>query len=158
VLARAESGEPPRVDVVEVRPLLQEIVREVQPAPGVEVSVACDSALAIIAEPNLAHEALAAILDNAVEHTKHGTIRLEAAQANGVVSVAVTDRGGGILPEHRERIFEPFYRPSADGEGYGLGLAIAAQAAHAMGGALRVDDAPGGTRFTLELPSASRAQ
>lgn len=159
VLARAESGEqPPHEDVVVVLPILQQLVREARPGAGVDVSVECDPTLDAIANPDLVYEALAALVDNAVEHTRHGFIRLRACAANGIVSISVTDTAGGILPEHKERIFEPFYRPVAGADGFGLGLAIAAQAVHAMGGELRVDDTDGGSRFTVGLRSGPRSR
>lgn len=154
VLARAESGEHLRLEFVELRPLFDELAAQSQPRPGVKISVDCDPSLAVLAERDLAHEVLAALLDNAVQHTWEGSIRLTAEEKDGSILIAVSDTGGvGVLPEHRERIFEPFYRPHASGEGFGLGLAIAAQATKAMDGTLAVEDADHGARFTIRLPS-----
>jgi PAS domain S-box-containing protein len=153
VLARAQSGEQMRLEFVAVRPLLEELAEQFEPQPGVEISVDCDPALAALAERDLAHEVLAALVENAVQHTRSGTIRMTAAEAEGSLTISVTNTGGGVLPEHRERIFEPFYRPEASGDGFGLGLAIAAQATRAMDGELTVDNADHGARFTVRLPS-----
>jgi two-component system sensor histidine kinase SenX3 len=154
VLARAQSGEPMRLEFVGLRPLLEELAEQSEPQPGVQLSIDCDPALAALAERDLAHEALAALVDNAVRNTRQGTIQLSAAELNGSVAISVTNAGGRtVLPEHRERIFEPFYRPDASGEGFGLGLAIAAQAVKAMDGELTVEDAEAGTRFTIRLTS-----
>jgi two-component system sensor histidine kinase KdpD len=77
------------------------------------------------------------------------------------IAIAVADRGRGVPPAERERIFEPFYRPaggSPDGAragGAGLGLAIARRLAQAQGGTLTYEDRPGGgSVFTLRLPAA----
>jgi two-component system, OmpR family, phosphate regulon sensor histidine kinase PhoR len=154
VLARAQSGEPMRLELVELLPLLEELAAQSQPQAGVDLSIECDPALAALAERDLVHEVLAALIDNAIQHTREGSIRLSAAAADGSVAISVTDTGGtGVLPEHRERIFEPFYRPEASGKGFGLGLAIAAQATKAMDGELTVEDAERGARFTIRLPS-----
>src|SRR5262249_10523053 len=63
------------------------------------------------------------------------------------VRIAVPDRGLGIDPVDLPHIFEPFYRSAsvrvAQIHGTGLGLAVAAQIAHAMGGTLTVSSAPG---------------
>jgi two-component system sensor histidine kinase KdpD len=84
-------------------------------------------------------------------------VRLEATSENGQVAVSVADSGRGILPEFRDRIFEPFYRVGDRGKGYGLGLAIAAQAVQAMEGTIEVSDTPGGgTTFTVRLRSMPR--
>lgn len=73
----------------------------------------------------------------------------------------IADRGPGVPPAERERIFEPFYRaPGAplDVHGVGLGLAIARQLAEAQGGTLTYAPHPdGGSRFTLALPGAALA-
>jgi signal transduction histidine kinase len=158
VLARAQSGEPLRLDVVRLEPLLTALGAETVPAPGVRVTVDCAPGLDALIDSDLMHEALAALVENAVQHTREGTIHIAAGTTNGHVSISVTDEGGGVLPEHRERIFEPFYQPVPSAGGYGLGLAIAAQAVQAMDGALTVDEAANGARFTITLPSATRAR
>jgi signal transduction histidine kinase len=158
VLARAQAGEPMQLDFVQIAPVLHELARQATPTEGVELLVECPDGVEALADRDLAHEAIAALVENAVEHTRSGTIRLTAETENGTVTIAVVDEGGGILPEHRERIFEPFYRPFATGNGHGLGLAIAAQAVRAMAGELTAEDAEGGTRFTIRLPSATKRQ
>ena len=72
------------------------------------------------------------------------------------VRISVSDRGMGIDPADLPHIFEPFYRSAsvrvAQIHGTGLGLALAAQIAHAMGGTLSVSSTPGqGSTFTLTL-------
>jgi two-component system phosphate regulon sensor histidine kinase PhoR len=152
VLARAQSGEELRVELVELTPLLDRLVREAVPSPNVAVTARCPASLAVAAEPDLLHEALSALVDNAVSHTTEGSVRLDASESDGRVSIAVADTGGGVLPEHRARILEPFYRVGNTGQGFGLGLAIAAQAVEAMHGELLVDEVADGARFTIRLP------
>lgn len=84
-----------------------------------------------------------------------------AVDASGTreVRVAVADRGLGIDPADRSRIFEPFYRSpavvAAQIHGTGLGLALARSMAMLMGGRITVDSEPGrGSTFTLHLPVA----
>lgn len=154
VLARAQTGEPMELEVVPIRPLLDELAAEARPRPGVEVSVECGPALSAFGVRDLTHEALAALVENAIEYTKDGAIRLTACTHAGTVAISVTDTGPGVPLEHRERIFEPFFRPTAEGNGFGLGLAIAGQAVRAMDGDLTVDDVGDGARFTIRLASA----
>jgi signal transduction histidine kinase len=156
VLARAQSGEQLlRLEFVELLPLLESLAASAEPAPGVTIETSCPPSLAALAEPNLVHEALAALVDNAVAHTREGIVRLVAHEAGGRVEIDVLDNGPGILPEHQSRVFEPFYRALELGDGFGLGLAIAAQAAAAMDGELRAAANPGGgSTFSIRLPSA----
>jgi two-component system phosphate regulon sensor histidine kinase PhoR len=156
VLARTETGETLAIDFVEVGPLLEEIVSEAEPGDGVDVRASYAPGLAALATPDLLHEALAALLDNAISHTQAGEIVVGARQSDGKVVVSVTDSGPGILPEFHDRIFQPFFRVGATGEGFGLGLAIAAQAVRAMRGEIGVSSQIGqGTTFTVSLPSAT---
>ena len=73
----------------------------------------------------------------------------------------VADRGPGVPPEMRERIFERFARGGGDttrSGGSGLGLAIVRAVADAHGGRVELLDAPGGgSRFVVRLPATSRA-
>ncbi len=93
------------------------------------------------------------LLANAFRWTPDGgRIGLALAQENGSVWVAVDDSGPGIGPNEVERIFRPFW--TRDGGGTGLGLAIARELAHALGGSIALDSAPGrGSRFELVLPA-----
>lgn len=75
-----------------------------------------------------------------------------ALPAGVYVVVAVEDRGGGIAPEDREQLFEPFFTRKSTGTG--MGLAIVAQVAQQHGGAVDFDTEMGrGTTFRLWLPA-----
>jgi len=67
----------------------------------------------------------------------------------------VQDQGSGIAVDSRERVFDKFERLGrSDAGGSGLGLYISRRLARAMGGDIRIDDAPeGGARFILLLPA-----
>lgn len=83
-------------------------------------------------------------------------VRIEAT--DGCARIIVEDRGPGVPPEDRERVFERFYRGrhAARGTGgVGLGLALVAEHARLHGGRAWVEDRPGedgGARFVFELP------
>jgi signal transduction histidine kinase len=84
-----------------------------------------------------------------------GTVDLAGRFDGPVAILAVRDRGVGIDPEDRARIFEPFHRLPDHQRltGTGLGLAIARDLARAMGGDLDVASEPGvGSTFVLALP------
>lgn len=80
---------------------------------------------------------------------------------SGVVLITVADRGPGVPDEEKERIFERFYQTRAGravhGRGVGLGLTICRENVAAHGGALWVEDRPGGgSIFCMLLPRALR--
>jgi two-component system sensor histidine kinase KdpD len=99
------------------------------------------------------------LLDNAIRHSPpRGVIDLGATRDNGWLAFTVSDRGPGVEPAERERIFDAFYRPSTalpDSGHAGLGLSIAKALAEAQGGTLEYGDrAGGGSEFVLRLPAA----
>ena len=77
------------------------------------------------------------------------------------VEIVVRDHGPGIAEAERERVFEPFYRPSGRGEhagGWGLGLALVRQIARHHGASVRQETpADGGARFVVTFPSTRAA-
>ncbi|MCU0957329.1 MAG: ATP-binding protein [Hydrogenophaga sp.] len=82
-------------------------------------------------------------------------LTLERAPDGGIV-MAVEDRGPGVPPEHRERIFEPFFRLPGASEregGVGLGLSLVRTIAERHGGRIRCEGRDGGgARFVVSLP------
>ena len=70
-----------------------------------------------------------------------------------MVSVSVSDTGHGIPPEHRARIFEPFYTTKSEGRGTGLGLSVSLGILQMHGGSIEVDSKVGhGTTMRVTVP------
>lgn len=68
-------------------------------------------------------------------------------------AITIQDNGGGILPEHIERIFEPYYTTKEEGKGSGIGLYMSyAIVRTKMGGMIEVTNVEEGTLFTIMLP------
>lgn len=154
LLARAQSGEELRVGPVALKPLLEQLVAEARPSDGVTIDAQCRPSLLALAERDLLHEALAALVDNAVEKTGAGRIELTAAAAAGGVEITVADTGPGIPAAERTRIFEPFYTSGGGSDRFGLGLAVTAQAVETMQGTVRIASSDAGTTFVVRLPAA----
>jgi two-component system, OmpR family, sensor histidine kinase MtrB len=100
------------------------------------------------------------LLDNATHHAG-GPIRIavEPSSERRSVQVVVEDDGPGVAASERTRIFERFARGSAARNriGTGLGLALVAEHASALGGEAWVEDRPGGgARFVVRLPTEAR--
>jgi two-component system sensor histidine kinase KdpD len=100
----------------------------------------------VIADPGLLERVVANLVSNAARHARTGPISLSAGAVGGRVELRVADRGPGIPPADRERVFVAFQRlgDSPSGQGVGLGLAVARGLTEAMGGALTAEDTPGG--------------
>jgi two-component system, OmpR family, sensor histidine kinase KdpD len=124
----------------------------------VEVGVA-ETLPRVDADPALLERVLANLIDNALSWSPPGVpVRVEAGGVPGAVHVRIVDRGPGIPPAERDRVFLPFQRlgDRSSGAGVGLGLAVARGFTVAMGGELTVEDTPGGgTTMVLVLPTAS---
>ncbi|HWW52867.1 MAG TPA: ATP-binding protein, partial [Acidimicrobiales bacterium] len=98
-------------------------------------------------DPALLERAVANVIDNALSWSPAGQpVRVEAAAVAGRLDLRIIDRGPGIPPEQRDRIFQAFQRlgDKNSGTGVGLGLAVARGFVDALGGELTVDDTPGG--------------
>jgi signal transduction histidine kinase len=160
-LTRLQSGdltwtmEQVRVDV-----LLREAVDAMRPAADAGAVAMLTELRAPLAAPRGNPEQLQRVLfnliQNAIRHTPpDGSVTVRAEAVDGAVEVEVADTGGGVAPDQRERVFEPFYRADAARRdpGAGLGLAIARAIVEAHGGAIWLEDAPVGTRVRFRLPA-----
>lgn len=100
--------------------------------------------------------ALRNVLDNAIAHSEAAdVVRVEHWKKNGQICIAVTDEGCGVPESDAARIFEPFFRGSADqaaaNGGAGLGLSIAREIVRRCGGELVLEPQECGARFVLSL-------
>jgi two-component system nitrogen regulation sensor histidine kinase NtrY len=105
-------------------------------------------------DPEQIRRVMINLVDNAIEAMeRRGNIVVETQRdlSNSLVRVVVADDGPGIPPGEREKLFLPYY--STKRRGSGLGLAIVRRIIAEHGGTIDVgDNAPRGTRFTIELP------
>ena len=91
-----------------------------------------------------------------------GRLRVATSNGNGV-SVAVSDTGSGIAPEHIARIYDPFFTTKTTPQegrnrGTGLGLSVTYGIIQEHAGKIRVESRPGeGTTFYLDFPLTRKA-
>ncbi len=105
----------------------------------------------------LVRQAIANLIENAVDFTPEGgRVRVELRAGEGVLSVAVEDTGPGIPEYAREKVFERFYslpRPATGAKSSGLGLNFVREVAALHGGAVALENLPGGgARAVLTFP------
>jgi signal transduction histidine kinase len=143
---------------VDLAALLADVV-DLYDAVAEESGVTLDTAIATAAtvdgDRDLLFQAFANLMDNAVKFSPDGgVVGLALAVEGEDAVITLTDHGPGIPEGDRERVFERFARldQSRTTPGNGLGLTMVAAVTEAHGGAIRLDDGPGGgLRVTLRL-------
>ena len=154
------------LETVELRGLAEQAVAAVEarswPRRRIHLSAAA-ARVTVQADPLRLVTALQNLLDNALKYSPPDRLvscRLEVA--GGFALVSVRDRGAGIPPERRPRLFTRFGRLVDEGspvKGTGLGLYLSREIARAHGGDITYQPRPrGGSRFTLRLPLAAPAR
>jgi len=162
LLERLESGGAEgEATPVDLGRLLSEVADDAAfeaAAEGREVRFDAPEGVVVDGRAELLRSAFENVLRNAVRHTPSGTaVEVELGISDDEVEVAVRDHGPGIAEDELDRVFEPFYRVQEAREratgGVGLGLAIAARAVRAHGGAVSAANHPeGGLVVTVRLP------
>ncbi|GGU61074.1 two-component sensor histidine kinase [Lentzea flava] len=156
ILARADTGAPPRAEAVD-------LVLEAEAAIGrleTELLVrltAPPSACLVKATRSEVELVLDNLLRNAARYA-YSTITLTLAPVGRDVRLLVDDDGHGIPAEHRTKVFDRFYRVEEDrgrrSGGFGLGLALVAHLVQRRGGTVRAAESPaGGARLEIRWPS-----
>jgi heavy metal sensor kinase len=148
---------------------LGQLAREVLSSLGIlaeernqRLSIDGSAPVPVIADRLILREALTNVVDNAIKYSPPGsTIEAAVRISGGEALFSVADQGPGIPAQHRERIFDRFFRVdearSRAGGGTGLGLAIAKWAVEINSGHIAVDQRPnGGSVFRIVLPVSDR--
>ncbi|WP_088318999.1 ATP-binding protein [Kineosporia sp. R_H_3] len=123
--------------------------------PGVTIVKDLDRTLPRIpAYPGELNQVWTNLIENAVQAMGgRGTLTVRTARDGDTVLVEIGDTGPGVPAELQSKIFEPFFTTKPVGEGTGLGLDISYRiVAQRHRGDLRVESAPGDTRFQVRLP------
>jgi len=171
VLARFESGERKIVPApIRVETLLREVIDS---AGGLlkddaRLDIAATVDAEVMADTDAVVQVLTNLIENALAYGRgaHGALVVVATESvagpPAMVKFSVLDFGAGIASEHRERIFERFYRAdktrSRESGGTGLGLSIAKHLVEAQGGSIWVESDLGrGSRFSFTLPQVPAA-
>lgn len=158
MLARTDAGvltpERAPVDVAETVNAVAAQMRPLAEAKGLTLSAAAEAGARVQGDADLLLQMLMNLTDNAIKYTVAGGVRLSCEETGDAVTIRVSDTGPGIPAEHRDRVFERFYRVSAsrDQGGAGLGLAICRWIAEAHGGTIQLEPSTTGSTFVVRLP------
>lgn len=149
-------------EAVDLTSLLRNVVEAYGPHLEARGALLIDSlrhGVTVHCDPNACESAIVNLLENAAKYGLEGDdeheIELDLATSDGRAIVEVRDRGRGIPPAERERVFDGFYRASNSGEvrGAGLGLSLVRHFARAHGGDVQAQAREGGgTVMRLWLP------
>ena len=149
-ISRIGSDDPPQWENADIAALCREVVE----SRGLDVAMVVGDEPVARTDARRFERIVGNLVDNAQNHG--GGIKMVVIAADDRhVRVNVDDAGPGVDETLRERLFEPFARGNAAHrtQGAGLGLAIALEQAHVLGGNLWVETSPeGGARFVAELP------
>ena len=164
-LSRIEgNGYRPDSVIIPVLKAVEGAVRSVKKtadSKGQKIEVEINEDLTVHADPQGFEQILLNLLNNAVRHTpKECQIAVKAEPVNDGVRIEVADDGPGIEPQHRDRLFERFYRVdegrSREEGGTGLGLSIVKHLVESMGGRVGYEPSlPHGSVFWIILPVPS---
>jgi two-component system, OmpR family, sensor histidine kinase KdpD len=155
-LSRIEAGAvDPRPDWCDIREVVARGAAQAR-AEGEDhpVELALPEGLPLVrADPAQLERVFANLIANAIRFSPAETpVRLSGGVGGGKVTVRVIDRGRGVPPSQRQRIFEPFFRGSEPGQGSGLGLAICRGFVEANGGTIKYRRAGDETAFSVAFP------
>ena len=154
-----EGDEMPR-ETVDLLTLSQEAADDLTAAAeqkNVTISVTGESTC-VSGVRRLLYEVIYNLCDNGVKYNvEGGSVSVRVGTEDGKAVVSVADTGIGIAPEHRERIFERFYRVdkshSKASGGTGLGLSIVKHAVQYHHGTVELQSEEGkGTTIRILLP------
>jgi len=163
-LSRLEADEDDlEVHTLELSPIIERVLDDLGPrAEGrdIDLGAELDEGLAVRGDPKAVEQVLRNFAENAIKYMKGtGDVTVHVRREGDEVAVEVHDDGPGIPEEHRDRIFERFYRVdsgrSREEGGTGLGLAIAKHLVQNMGGEIGHRPADGGgSIFWFRLPAS----
>ena len=155
---RMSRGQTATADVVDLPAALAAVIRLIEPTArthGVRiVQRSAFAGLHVVANEAELQHTLINLLLNAIQASPSGSDVTLEVRAGDPMRIRVIDRGCGIAPEHRTKIFEPFF--SLRQGGTGLGLFLSRDFAQRWGGTITVESEPGGgSVFEVAIPAAA---
>jgi heavy metal sensor kinase len=166
-ISRADSGQI-RLEqaTIALLPLVREassLLDVLAEEKGQTVSLDGDESIRVKTDVVILRQVVINLLDNAIKYSpRSGHISVLVLRNDSLTAcVEIEDCGPGIPPEHRDKIFDRFYRideaRSREAGGAGLGLAIAKWGAEAHGGRLVLTSTATGCIFHLLLPVSAES-
>ena len=159
-LTKLDSGVVGEAGVVEVVPILEQVMRMIDliaQEKGTSITYQAEEGCFVRATPDEVHQVIYNLVGNAVKYSGGGDVLVSLTMEQGGVMLTVADKGPGIPEADLPRIFERFYRVdkarSRAAGGTGLGLAIVKDTVCRRGGTVEAANRKGGGAvFTVRWP------
>jgi PAS domain S-box-containing protein len=134
---------PPRLQAVDVGALARDVAVSARVAMGNSgAPINVEGEARAYADADMLRAALLNLTMNACQAGGDNAVDIEVAAEGSLCRIAIQDRGHGIPPDVRDRVFEPFFTTRAGGTG--LGLAIVKRLLELQDGGIALKDRPGG--------------
>ncbi|MDO3408799.1 HAMP domain-containing sensor histidine kinase [Saccharibacillus sp. CPCC 101409] len=160
-LARADAGQTMQKELLQIKPLVEEVVRRSQFLPHRAEWAPGDldalDGIAVVGSKDYLQQMLFIFIENAFKYTMEGQVTLDVVVYRQQVGIRVSDTGIGMDKDEVPHIFERFYRADESRgktPGTGLGLSIAKWIIDEHQGSVEVVTVKGeGTTFIIWLPA-----
>lgn len=140
--------------------LLQEVIDSLKNSSSTPVAfdVLASRSIILNSDPVRVKVILSNLISNAFKYKDiskpQPAVKVVVEQMNAFIQITLSDNGIGIGKEHLPKIFDMFYRATAQQEGTGLGLFIVKETIEKLGGQISVSSEPGqGSTFVFTLPA-----
>lgn len=163
IFSRSTRDGPQRFDIRDACRGAVILVAQPYRVAGIEiVETSGDEPLMTVGHQSLLEQVLVNLLGNARDALsdalrKDRKVEISAGRGKpGRLVIRVADNGPGVPEANRDRVFEPFYTTKPEGQGMGLGLAVAYGIVRDAGGSLALRPEGPGATFEIDLPESPK--
>jgi two-component system, NtrC family, nitrogen regulation sensor histidine kinase NtrY len=140
----------PQRKQLDLKKLLEDLAASYAARTGFRAEIGSTTPAQFAGDARLLRGAIANLIENAIQATPAGRVRLGSYGVDSKAVIQVEDDGPGVATELLPRIFDPYF--STKSSGTGLGLAIARKAVEEHGGTISAENLNPGLRVSIELP------
>lgn len=158
----AQNGEvAPQLERIDLSKLVRAHVLQFEPLAyehNISLSDSIEEDLFVEGTSSSIQRLISVLVDNAFKYVdEQGAISIELAKQDGFALFSVSNTGTPIPPEDLPHLFDRFYRSDkartrTENQSFGLGLSIAQEIVHRLGGTIQASSSEEGTTFTVNLP------
>lgn len=159
LLEMSELRAIPCNDEIELAPLIEEVLADLAPlADQKGIALACRGNSLVNGSDPLIYRMMFNLVENAIRYSRPASkVDVTVDEEGDRVLIRTKDEGFGIPKQHRDTVFQPFFRVdksrSREYGGVGLGLSLVWEIAALHGGEIEVENSSGhGTTILATLP------